>query len=182
MSTRLHLRLRQPPALRVSLDDIVPETGADATEVARRPLWLGREAVELGELFDVSAQALAGDATPELVIEGDCRRIDEGRQGGHRDDGRDQGEQAEEGQATGQHRPAMAGEPDVDAGPESDRRAERGYPLGDQSDRPGHSGRGTLLDDPGDRVRGVRFGHGYIRSGAVTKPVAKTKTVLVVAP
>lgn len=76
MSTRLHLRLREAPPLRASLDGIVPDQAADAADVAHRALWLGNQTIELGELFDVSTQTLDGDAVPELVIEGDCHRID----------------------------------------------------------------------------------------------------------
>lgn len=80
MSARVLLRLRNAPALRVDVTEVRP--GASAGEIARTALWHGREPIELGELFDVSASA--GDA-PELVFEGDLSRVDgigRGLQGG----------------------------------------------------------------------------------------------------
>lgn len=69
------LTLRQPPALRLDLRSLLPAAlaGLDAAAIERLPLWLGRQALPLAELF-----AVARGAGPDelLVFEGDCSRCD----------------------------------------------------------------------------------------------------------
>lgn len=74
MSLAFLLRQRALPPLGLDVAGLAPATlaGLGPGELARRVLELGRDRVELGELFDVSA--LAGEF-PELRFEGDCRRL-----------------------------------------------------------------------------------------------------------
>ncbi len=69
------LRLRTPPTLRLELAGLTPFSvaGESASDVARRPVWHGNEAMPLGEWFDV--EAIAGDDAT-LVFEGDLTRCD----------------------------------------------------------------------------------------------------------
>ncbi len=71
MNTRVSLRLRAAPALRVDLGGVLPGIAAD--ELARLPLWHGNEQIALGELFVLSNAAAD---TPELCFEGDLSRFD----------------------------------------------------------------------------------------------------------
>ncbi len=74
MSKAFLLKQIEIPALGVDLAGVLPQAFADLTpaQLAQTKLALGRESVELGELFRVSALACEG---PELRIEGDCRRL-----------------------------------------------------------------------------------------------------------
>ncbi|MCB1930399.1 MAG: formylmethanofuran dehydrogenase subunit C [Rhodocyclaceae bacterium] len=74
MTTAWLLRQRSIPDLGIDFAAVSPGrvAGLTADELARTALPLGRETVELGELFEVVARG--GDG-PELRIEGDCRRL-----------------------------------------------------------------------------------------------------------
>lgn len=74
------LRLRAQPDFRVDLSQLQPGVlaGRDVGEVARLKLRHANAHLELGELFDVTAQS--SDA-PELCLEGDLRRFDRIGQG-----------------------------------------------------------------------------------------------------
>lgn len=71
-----HLRMRQPPALRVDLRGLLPTALAvlDAASVAGQRVWHGNETLALGDLFDIKP-APAGDA-PQLHFEGNLSRMD----------------------------------------------------------------------------------------------------------
>ena len=71
-----HLRLRQPPALRVDLRGLLPTglAALDAAGVAQQRVWHGNETLALGDLFDIKP-GVAGDA-PQLQVEGDLSRMD----------------------------------------------------------------------------------------------------------
>lgn len=75
MSAAFHLRLRNAPALRVDLAGLTPLAiaGTSASELARRSVPHGGEALALGDLFDITA--LPGDAAV-LRFEGDLARCD----------------------------------------------------------------------------------------------------------
>lgn len=70
----IRLMLKQEPPVRVSLSGIVPENLAQITEseIARRPLLVGKHRAALGDWFSIH---LSGDAE-DLVIEGSCGRFD----------------------------------------------------------------------------------------------------------
>lgn len=74
MSNGFRLKLATRPPLCVDLAGVLPAAlaGLSVDAVSRLPLALGRETIELGEVFQVAA--LPGDAA-ELRIEGDCGRI-----------------------------------------------------------------------------------------------------------
>jgi formylmethanofuran dehydrogenase subunit C len=78
MSTAFRLRLRAQPALRVDLAGLTPlaVAGHPAADVARHPVWHGNAPLPLGELFDIAPVALAAEAPPTLVFEGDLSRCD----------------------------------------------------------------------------------------------------------
>jgi formylmethanofuran dehydrogenase subunit C len=69
-----HLRLRQPPALRVDLRGITPRALAvlSSAEVAQQRVSHGNERLALGELFDITP----GAQDEALHFEGDLGRFD----------------------------------------------------------------------------------------------------------
>lgn len=73
--TQLTLALRQPLPMPLDLRgfDWLAAAQLGEAELARRPLWQGREAVPLGDIFTVTR--CTGDET-RWVIEGDASRID----------------------------------------------------------------------------------------------------------
>lgn len=78
--SRLILRLKHAPSLRLDVSALTPDTLAErsASEVAALPLWQGKECLTVGDLFEVRADTSAsasGDA-PELIFEGDLTRCD----------------------------------------------------------------------------------------------------------
>lgn len=77
---RLILRLRHAPALRLDVSGLTPDALAErsASDVAKLPLWQGKERLCVGDLFEVRADAngSAHGDTPELVFEGDLGRCD----------------------------------------------------------------------------------------------------------
>jgi formylmethanofuran dehydrogenase subunit C len=73
--TQLTLALHTQPALPVDLRgfDWAAAARLGEAELSRRPLWLGRETVPLGEIFTVTR--CTGDVT-RWVVDGDASRID----------------------------------------------------------------------------------------------------------
>lgn len=79
----LTLRLRAPTSFPIEAECLRPDALRDLgdAEVSRRVVWVGRDRVELGELFSVEH----GRGPADLVLEGDLsgvRRIGEGMAGG----------------------------------------------------------------------------------------------------
>jgi formylmethanofuran dehydrogenase subunit C len=75
-----HLRLRQPPALRVDLRGLLPTglAALDAAGVARQRVWHGNETLALGDLFAIEPGPEGGGPgdEPQLRFEGDLSRMD----------------------------------------------------------------------------------------------------------
>lgn len=71
----LTLTIQTQPTTRVRADALIPERllGLSASEVAGLPLRCGREALTVGELFDVSG-SVSDDG--QLVLAGHLRRVD----------------------------------------------------------------------------------------------------------
>ncbi len=71
------LSLRTQPPQGLDLSGLLPETLADQSEsqIAARPLAMGRQPTQLGDWFDVHVETT--DAVqPSLRLVGDCRRLD----------------------------------------------------------------------------------------------------------
>lgn len=71
--TPLTFRLRHDPKFFVDVSALTPDRlqGQSAGNIVRLPLYLGRERIAVGDLFDVQ-----GDDATELVFSGDLARID----------------------------------------------------------------------------------------------------------
>lgn len=78
--SRLILRLKHAPALRLDVSTLTPGMLAErsVSEVAALPLWQGKERLAVGDLFDVrtDTRAAASNDAPELIFEGDLGRCD----------------------------------------------------------------------------------------------------------
>jgi formylmethanofuran dehydrogenase subunit C len=77
--SRLILRLRHTPDLRLDLSTLTPDALPDhiASDLARLVLWQGNQRTELGEFFDVRAETAQSDTdSQEIVFEGDLARCD----------------------------------------------------------------------------------------------------------
>lgn len=70
----IRLTLRSEPPVRISLGGIIPEmlAGSSEEEIARRPLFIGRHRERLGDWFTIRCTG----SIDELVLEGQCRRVD----------------------------------------------------------------------------------------------------------
>ncbi|QEG38956.1 formylmethanofuran dehydrogenase subunit C [Roseimaritima ulvae] len=71
------LTLRDVPPQGLDMRELLPETlaGQTETQIAARPLAMGRQPTQLGDWFDVQVQSSNADQ-PSLRLVGDCRRLD----------------------------------------------------------------------------------------------------------
>jgi len=75
--TRVRLTLKQAPPLRVDLRGVTPAAlaGLAAAQIEKLTVTHGTQTLALAEFFAVAADG-AGDAEPELLLEGDLARVD----------------------------------------------------------------------------------------------------------